>query len=51
VRALNQVMAEVGLRDVTLGPAAKGSLRATVDVPTSEKAVTGLVKECVLADS
>jgi hypothetical protein len=49
VRALNQVMAEVGLRDVTLGPAARGVVRATVAVPTSERAVTGLVKECVTA--
>lgn len=49
VRALNQVMAEVGLRDVTLGPASRGGVRATVDVPTSERAVTGLVKECVVA--
>ena len=48
VRALNQVMAEVGLRDVTLGPASKGAVRATVDVATSERAVTGLVKECVV---
>ena len=48
VRALNQVMAEVGLRDVTLGPASKGAVRATVDVPTSERAVTGLVKDCVV---
>lgn len=49
VRALNQVMAEVGLRDVTLGPASRGGVRATVDVATSERAVTGMVKECVVA--
>jgi hypothetical protein len=50
VRALNQVLAEVGLRDVTLGPASRGAIRTTVDVPTSERAVTGLVKECVVAE-
>ena len=50
VRALNEVMAEVGLRDVTLGPASRGGVRATVDVPTSERAVTGLVKECVVEE-
>jgi hypothetical protein len=49
VRALNRVMAEVGLRDVTLGPASRGGVRATVDVATSERAVTGMVKECVVA--
>ena len=48
VRALNEVMAEVGLLDVTVGPASQRSVRATVEVPTSERAVTGLVKECVV---
>ena len=50
VRALNHVTAEVGLRDVTVGPASAGVLRATADVPTSERAVTGLVKDCVVAE-
>ena len=50
LRALNEVMAEVGLRDVTVGPASDGALRATVDVPTSERAVTGLVKDCAVAE-
>jgi hypothetical protein len=49
VRALNQVMAEVGLRDVSVGPASRGAVRATVEIPTSERAVTGLVKECAVA--
>jgi hypothetical protein len=50
VRALNQVAAEVGLRDVTVGPASRESVRTTVEVPTGERAVTGMVKECVVAD-
>jgi hypothetical protein len=50
VRALNQVMAEVGLRDVTVGPASRETVRTTVQVPTSERAVTGLVKECAVPD-
>ena len=49
VRALNQVAAEVGLRDVTVGPASLETVRTTVEVPTSERAVTGLVKECAVA--
>jgi len=48
VRALNQVMAEVGLLDVTVGPASREALRTTVEVPTSERAVTGMVKECAV---
>jgi hypothetical protein len=49
LRALNQVRAEVGLVDVTVGPASRGTIRTTASVPTSERAVTGLVKECVVA--
>jgi hypothetical protein len=49
LRALNQVMAEVGLRDVTVGPASRGTVRTTAQVATSERAVTGLVKECAVA--
>jgi hypothetical protein len=49
VRALNEGMSEVGLRDVTLGPASRGAVRVTVTVPTSERAVTGVVKECAVA--
>ena len=48
LRALNQVMAEVGLRDVTVGPASREAVRTTAEVPTSERAVTGMVKECVV---
>lgn len=48
VRALNHTMAEVGLRDVTVGPASRRTLRTTVEIPTSERAVTGTVKECVV---
>jgi hypothetical protein len=47
LRALNQRFAEVGLREVTVGPASAGSLRVTERVPTSERAVTGTVRDCV----
>jgi hypothetical protein len=50
VRALNTLSAEVGLRDVTVGPASREVARTTVDVATSERAVTGMVKECAVAD-
>ena len=48
VRALNDGSAEVGLRDVTVGPASRGTVEVTVRVPTSELAVTGMVKGCAL---
>ena len=48
IRALNEVKAEVGLRDVTVGPASRTAVRTTVEVATSERAVMGQVKECVV---
>jgi uncharacterized protein DUF4307 len=50
LRALNAVSAEVGLRDVTVGPASRELVRTTADVATSERAVTGMVKDCAVAD-
>ena len=48
VRALSDSSAEVGLRDVTVGPASRGTVEVTASVPTSELAVTGMVKGCAL---
>lgn len=47
VRALNRSFAEVGLVDVTVPPSDSRSSRAEVEVPTSERAVSGTVKGCV----
>jgi hypothetical protein len=49
VHALNQVQTEVGLQDVRVRSGPHGRVRATVTLPTSERAVTGLVKACTLA--
>jgi uncharacterized protein DUF4307 len=48
LRALSESMAEVGLTDVTVGPASRRDLRVKAEIPTSERAVTGLVKECAV---
>jgi len=48
VRALNAGYAEVGQVDVTLPPSSARSSRAEATVPTSERAVTGTVKDCVV---
>jgi hypothetical protein len=48
VHALNRIHAEVGLVDVVVGPASRGSIRLTTAVPTGERAVTGLVKDCAV---
>jgi hypothetical protein len=41
-------MAEVGLTDVKV-PATRRDLRVSAKIPTSERAVTGMVKECAVA--
>jgi hypothetical protein len=46
LRALNAGHAVVGLIDVELTPARAGTVRLTRTVPTSETAVTGVVKAC-----
>jgi hypothetical protein len=46
LRALNAGHAVVGLIDVELTPARSGTNRVTRNVPTSETAVTGVVKAC-----
>ncbi len=50
VQALNNLRTEVGLRDVTVQVGASGQARTTATVQTSERAITGLVKACALAD-
>lgn len=47
VRARNLGFVEVGRVDVRVGPFAKDTGRATVAVPTSERAVNAEVKACV----
>jgi hypothetical protein len=46
VQALSQSFAEVGVRDVEVGPADAGTQRVTVTVPTAELAVSGTVASC-----
>ena len=48
LRALNEVHAEVGLRDVSVRVVPNRTVRAEGEVATSERAVTGLVKDCAL---
>jgi hypothetical protein len=50
VEALSKSYAQVGVADVAVGPSssAQRTQRVTVDVPTAERAVTGVVKECTL---
>jgi uncharacterized protein (DUF58 family) len=46
VEAQNDQHAQVGSRDVDLGPSNASSARYTVTIQTSERAVTGLVDSC-----
>lgn len=48
VRALNRGFTEVGIADVTVGPAARRATTVTAVVPTTEQAVSGNVKACVV---
>jgi len=50
VQALNSLTTEVGLQDARVQPGPGGRVRATVTVPTSERATTGLVKACTRVD-
>ena len=50
VQALNSLTTEVGLQDARVQPGPGGRVRATVTVPTSEQATTGLVKACTRVD-
>ncbi len=46
VRALSPSFAEIGVRDVVVGPSAERASRVTVRVATSGLATTGLVQRC-----
>ncbi len=48
VQGLSQSFAEVGVRDVEIGPGPR-TQRVTATVPTAELAVSGHVADCVLA--
>lgn len=46
VHALSPSFAEVGVRDVLVGPSRDASVLVTTRVATSERATTGLVQRC-----
>jgi hypothetical protein len=49
VQALNEETTEVGRQDVTVTAGAHNRVQALATLPTSERATTGTVEECVLA--
>lgn len=50
IDALNQSYAQVGTRDVLIGPAEQFEQRFTVEVRTSERPVSVTVNQCVLVE-
>lgn len=50
VEALNENYAQVGTKDVLIGPAEVGEARYTTTIATTELAVTAVIDECVLDD-
>lgn len=46
VEAMSRSYAQVGVLDVTVGPGTTRTQRVTVEVPTSERAVTGTATHC-----
>jgi len=50
VEALNENYAQVGTKEVTIGPAEVSEARYTTTIATTELAVTAVVDECVLVD-
>lgn len=50
VRALSPSFAEVGVRDVQVGPSADDTVAVTTRLATSEPATTGLVQRCRLLE-
>lgn len=48
VRALSPSFAEVGVKDVRIGPSADDAVTVTVRLATSEPATTGVVQTCRL---
>jgi hypothetical protein len=50
LRALSPSFAEVGVRDVVIGPMAHASVQVTTRVATSERATMGQVQRCERVD-
>lgn len=50
LEALNSSYAQVGTRTVTIGPSDIAEARFTVEIATSEEAVTAVVKSCRTAE-
>lgn len=50
VHALNRHYAPVGVAEVEIGPAPDTVVRTTANVRTTERAVSGLVRECMIID-
>lgn len=50
VEALNENYAQVGTKEVLVGPAEVGEARYTTTIATTELAVTAVIDECVLVD-
>lgn len=46
LEALNSSYAQVGSREVTIGPSTVGEARFTTEIATSEEAVTAVVESC-----
>jgi hypothetical protein len=49
VQALSDRYAEVGVQDVTVGPAGTQTQRVTTTIPTAEEAVSAVVEHCELS--
>lgn len=50
LNALNTNYAQVGTKDVTIGPSEVGEARFTTQIATTELAVTAVVESCQLVD-
>lgn len=50
LNALNTNYAQVGTKTVTIGPSDVGEARFTVDIATTELAVTAVIESCELSD-
>ncbi|SDC92067.1 protein of unknown function [Sanguibacter gelidistatuariae] len=50
LNALNTNYAQVGTKDVTIGPSDVGEARYTTQIATTELAVTAVIESCTLVD-
>lgn len=50
LEALNSSYAQVGTREVTIGPSTLAEARFTTEIATSEEAVTAVVESCLTVD-